>query len=58
MSRLIVFTLAFVGMTVLFWVGGFDFNERGPMAVLWIVLSFFAGTLAATYPGKFPGEKE
>lgn len=39
------FLAGFAFMTFLFWLGGFDFNERSKVAALWFVFSTVFGVL-------------
>lgn len=52
MKRVATFIAAEAGFAVLAWVGGYDFNERGPgvaLAVLWAIV---AGGFLASFVKK------
>lgn len=38
-------------VVLLFWAGGFEFNERGPMLVIFILILLFIFGMTITYPG-------
>lgn len=38
-------------VVLLFWAGGFEFNERGPMLVIFILILLFVFGMTITYPG-------
>lgn len=58
MIRFIVFLIACAAVTFGYWLGGYDFNDRGWVAVTWFLACLMFGLMATSYPGKFPGEKE
>ena len=47
MIHLIAAVCMFAYTTFIFWVAGFDFNERGSTAVSWVVFSTIAAMLGA-----------
>jgi len=44
----LAFVLAVLSVTIMFWLGGYNFNERGFAATGWFVLCLFMGGLAFT----------
>lgn len=47
----IIFSIVNIILTLfLFWLGGFDFNERGEVAVICFLFSFAVGALSYTCP--------
>jgi len=57
MIRLIVFIIVVLATVFAFWLGGFDFTERGPTAVVCYLAALFIGLFAVSNPGSYPGEK-
>ena len=45
MKGILGFALGFLLTTIMFWLGGFDFNERGVMAVVWLIYSLAFGCM-------------
>jgi heme/copper-type cytochrome/quinol oxidase subunit 4 len=43
MKGILGFALGFLLTTIMFWLGGFDFNERGAVAVVWLTCSLTFG---------------
>ncbi len=57
MIRFVVFLIVCAVVTLAYWLGGYDFSERGYVAVTWLLACIGLGLIAITYPGNFPGEK-
>ena len=45
--------LGFLLVTAFFWLGGWDFNERGHVAVLWLYISCVLAVLGFGFPFTF-----
>ena len=58
MIRFIVFLIACAAVTFAFWLGGYDFNDRGWVAVTWFLACWMFGLMAISYPENYPGEKK
>ena len=48
--RVLVFFIGFILPAVCFWLGGFDFNERGADAVLCFILCLIFGVVSSACP--------
>jgi hypothetical protein len=46
-SKIFRFVAAVVAVTLVFWLGGFDFNERGWQFSVWFLVSLYLGSAAA-----------
>lgn len=52
-SFVLCFLITFSLMSFAFWLGGFDFNERGFNALTWFVSSMVVSVIAIAYLGLF-----
>lgn len=51
--RIVLFTVTFLFITLMFWAGGFDFDERGFVMVMWLYVGVgFSGLVAFIPRGK------
>lgn len=57
-NRLLIACCAVSYAMLLFWFGGFDFNERGVTAVGAAIVAGFVFGMVMTYPSKNPGDDD
>ena len=51
MKRAIAFVVVFAFVTLVYWLGGFNFDARGFWRFYWLFAATFFGLLAYNYPG-------
>lgn len=56
MKRSFVTLMSMVTVLIGYWVGGFDFGERGGTAVMVYLSSIIAGIIVYAYPGWPDGD--